>query len=349
MPRELLLTAPRELTLRSYEEAPLKPNEIRAQALLSGISHGTELNLYRGTSPFHDKRFDPELRLFVPSTEKPAYPMRLGYEWVGRVIEVGKAVTRFRPGDLVHLPFPHRETHTFTEDQRTSLGSIEPLPPGVTPEQAAFLALAGVALQAVHDAYIKVGNRVAIFGLGVIGLLTVQLARLNGAAWIDAVDPIARRRKLAEALGADRTLDPNACDVGREIKTASPHRGADVAIEVSGHYVALHEAIRSVRMAGRVVAAGYYQGEASALRLGEEWHHNRITMVSSMGVWNCPHREYPLWDRGRIHATVTELLASGRLSVDGFITHRIRFEQAAEAYALIDRRPEEVVKVVLMY
>jgi len=70
---------------------------------------------------------------------------------------------------------------------------------------------------------------VAIFGMGVIGLLAVQLARLDGALWIDAVDPLPHRRDLAEKFGADRTLDPGDCDVAREIKTASPQRGADVA------------------------------------------------------------------------------------------------------------------------
>jgi 2-desacetyl-2-hydroxyethyl bacteriochlorophyllide A dehydrogenase len=349
MPQELLLEGPRDLRLRSYDEAPLKSNQVRAQAIVSGISHGTELNLYRGTSPFHTRRFDPDLRLFVAADNRPTYPMKLGYEWVGRVVQVGPEVTSFQAGDLVHLPFSHRETHTFAQGDRTNYGVIAPLPAQLTPERAAVLALAGVALQAIHDAHIKLGDRVAIFGLGAIGLLAVQLARLNGAAWVVAVDPLPARRALAETFGADRSLDPTACDVGWEIKSASPHRGVDVAIEVSGQYPALHEAIRSVRMAGTVVAAGYYQGEGTALRLGEEWHHNRITMISSMGVWSCPHRDYPAWDRERIHQVAADLLASGRLRTDGLITHRIPFERAAEAYQLIDQRPAEVVKVVLTY
>jgi threonine dehydrogenase-like Zn-dependent dehydrogenase len=201
----------------------------------------------------------------------------------------------------------------------------------------------------VHDAHIKLGDRVAIFGLGVIGLLAVQLARLDGALWIDAVDPLPRRRALAEQFGADRTLDPAAGDVALAIKSSSPQRGADVAIELSGHDAALHEAMRSARVAGTVVAGGFYQGGAAALRLGEEWHHNRLTLISSMGVWGCPHRDYPAWDRARVHATAVELLASGRLRTDGLITHRFPFERAAEAYELIDRHPDEVVKVVLTY
>lgn len=349
MPQELLLVAPRQLEFAAYQEEPLRPNQVRAQAVLSGISHGTEMNLYRGTSPFDRKRFDPELRLFVPAPDHHPYPMRLGYEWVGRVVEIGAEVSRFRVGDLVHLPIAHRETRTFAEGERGILGPIEPLPPEIDPAQAIVLALAGVALQAIHDAHIKLGDRVAVFGLGAIGLLAVQLSHLNGAAWVDAIDPLPARRKLAETLGADRTLDPTTCDVGREIKSASPQHGADTAIEVSGHYSALHEAIRSVRMGGTVVAAGYYQGGGEALRLGEEWHHNRVTMISSMGAWGCPHRDHPAWDRGRVQQQAVELMRTGRLRADGLITHRFPFANAPEAYRLIDERPEDAVKVVLVY
>lgn len=349
MPQDLQLTGPRALQFGTYREAPLEPNQIRAQAVLSGISHGTELNIYRGTSPFQDKHFDTDLRLFLAGPDRIDYMNYLGYEWVGQVTEVGAEVTHLKPGDLIHMPLPHRETHTFVPEDWPNRGRIEALPPEVTPEQAILLALAGVALQTVHDARIKTGDRVVIFGLGAIGLLAVQLARITGAGWIDVVDPIAIRRDLAITYGADRALDPTACDVGYEIKSASEHRGADVAIEVSGHYAALHEAIRSVRKAGTIVAGGYYQGGGTALRLGEEWHHNRVTMLSSMAVWDCPHRDYPAWDRTRIHATVTDLLAQGRLTTEGIITHRIPFTQASDAYTLIDKHAEQTVKVVLTY
>jgi 2-desacetyl-2-hydroxyethyl bacteriochlorophyllide A dehydrogenase len=349
MPRKLKLNAPRQIDLIPYEERPLKGEEIRARAVLSGISHGTEMNLYRGTSPFNNQHFDTDMRLFQPGAESTDYSDYLGYEWVGRVTETGSQVQHLQVGDLIHMPLPHSETHTFIPQNVPNWGRIEALPPEVLAENAVCLALAGVALQAVHDAKIKVGDRVAIFGMGVIGLLTVQLARLTGAAWIDAVDLFPLRRKLALTFGADRALDPGVCDVGYEIKTISPERGADVAIEVSGHYSALHEAIRSARKSGTVVAAGYYQGGGTALRLGEEWHHNRITMVSSMAVWDNPHRDYPAWDRIRINASVTDLMATGRLRTDGLITHRIPFSRAHEAYELIDANPADVVKVVLTY
>ncbi len=348
MPLQLELVAPRQVRLADYTETPLRADEARADAIISGISHGTELNLYRGTSPFEDKEFDPDLRLFRPRSGRFPHPP-LGYEWVGRVTEVGTAVDHLRLGDLVHLLSPHRQTHTFDPKNAPYRGRLHALPPELSPDQAIFIALAGVALQAVHDAQIKLGDRVAIFGLGAIGLLAVQLARLDGAAWIDAIDPIAMRRHLALRFGADQALDPESGDVALAIKTASKHHGADVAIECSGHYAALHEAIRSVRKAGRVVAAGFYQGGGTALRLGEEWHHNRVTMVSSMAVWDCPHRHYPLWNRPRVEEVAIDLLASGRLRTDGLITHRLPFTRAAEAYELIDQHPAEAIKVVLTY
>jgi threonine dehydrogenase-like Zn-dependent dehydrogenase len=346
MPNELLLTGPRAIELAPYEDPPLKADQARAKAIVSGISHGTEIALYRGVSPFAGKRFDVDLRIFEPAADAQQYPMHLGYEWVGRVGSVGDEVRGIGVGDVVHATLPHRDTQTFTIADEPVAPCLV-VPAEIEPERMTLLQSAAIALQAVHDARIKVGDRVAVYGLGTFGLLAVQLARLSGAAWITAVDPIAGRRGLARGLGADCTLDPASCDAGREIKLAAGG-GVDVAIELSGQYAALHQAMRSVRLAGTVVAAGFYVGVGEDLRLGEEWHHNRLTLVGSMSGWGAPHRE-PGWDRRRLRATALDLVARGRLEVDAFVTHRIPFERAAEAYELIDRRPAEALRVVLTY
>jgi len=347
MPTDLFLTGERTLEQIPYEEIPLTSKQVRAQAVMSGISHGTEISLFRGTSPFHNKAFDPALRLFVEAASEKAYPAKLGYEWVGRVIEAGEDVQGFRVGDLVHLPFPHGQTRTFVPEELTHLGVTGPLPPSILPEQAIFLGTTSIALQAIHDAHIKVGDHVIVFGLGVLGLLTVQLARLNGAGWIDAVDPIASRRAMAETFGANRALDPIETDIGLALKSCA--KGADVAIEFSGSYAALHQAIRSVRMAGLVVAAGFYQGGGHELRLGEEWHHNRVSMVASIRGWGNAHRDHPMWDRSRLRQESISLIKDGRLNVGALLTHRIAFERAPDAYALIDSSSSDVLKVALQY
>jgi 2-desacetyl-2-hydroxyethyl bacteriochlorophyllide A dehydrogenase len=349
MPLELQLIAPRELAFVPYDDPPLQAGEVRARAISSGISHGTEMNLFTGNNPFVEQEFDRELRLFIPRKEPLSDSIFLGYEWVGEVIDVAPDVSRFKVGDRVHLPFRHRQTHTFQENMETSLSRVTPLPDGFLPEQGIFLALTGVALQAIHDAHIKLGDQVVVFGMGVIGLLAVQLARLNGAGWVAAVDPIRTRRELALSFAADAAYDPVSEDVAYAIKAKIPYHGADVAIEFSGIYQALNEAIRSVQMGGTVVSGGFYRGSGTSLTLGAEWHHNRVTLLSSMGVWGCPHRDHPTWNRERIHRTAIELLATNKLNIDGLITHRIPFEQAVEAYQLIGSHPEDAIKVILTY
>jgi 2-desacetyl-2-hydroxyethyl bacteriochlorophyllide A dehydrogenase len=336
MPRELLLTAPRSLELAEHEDRPLSEGDVRAEATASGISLGTELALYRGDSPFRVKRFDLGLRLFVDDAAT-AFPARLGYEWVGIVREVGAGVTAPRVGDRIHVTLPHGEAHTFAAAGPPWIV----LPDGVGNERATLLQSTAIVLQAVRDARISNGERVAVFGLGAFGLLAVQLARLEGAGFVVAVDPLAARCELALEYGADLALDPATTDIGLELKVYG--RAPDVAIEFSGRYEALQQALRSVRVEGLVVAAGFYAGDASALRLGEEWLHNRLTMVASMQGWGVPV------DRRELRASALRLLVDARLRTDELITHRFAFGAAPAAYASLDASRGDALRAVLVY
>jgi len=334
MPRELLLTAPRTIELAGYEDVPPGDGEILAETTMSGVSLGTELSLYRGSTPFTSKRFDTELRLIV---EDPgaAFPAQLGYEWVGVVRQVGAGVAALRPGERIHVTLPHRETQTFRADGPPWVA----LPDEVTDERATLLQSTAIALQAVRDAAVAAGDTIVVFGLGAFGLIALQLARLDGAGLVVAVDPLAARRELALAYGADLALDPTSCDVGLELKSSG--RAADAAIEFSGRYEALQAALRSVRIEGLVVAAGFYAGEATALRLGEEWLHNRLRMVASMQGWGVPV------DRRELRTSALELLA--RVRIDELLTHTFRFDEAPAAYAALDASSSEALRGVFRY
>jgi len=197
----------------------------------------------------------------------------------------------------------------------------------------------------VLDADIHIGETVVVFGLGVPGQLVAQLARLNGARVV-AVDGIAARRDLALQLGADVVLDPGSDNVAERVKELTGGRGADVAIEITGNYRALQEAIRSVAYNSRVCVAGFFQGEGAGLSLGEEFHHNRVQIVSSQisGVGaSLQHR----WDRYRLTSTAIALATSGRLQVIPLITHTVDLADAAGAYQMLDERPREALQVVL--
>jgi 2-desacetyl-2-hydroxyethyl bacteriochlorophyllide A dehydrogenase len=353
MPRTLILEGPRQVRLADHPTRPLRLGEIRLRALLSGISHGTELSLYRGTSAFTDKVFDRGLRAFVApqAGSVAAYPVTLGYEMVGEVTQVAPDVTEVKVGDLVHTGTPHQEETVL--DVAASLEATYPLvklPSPERPERAVFISLTAVALQAVHDAELKLGDAVSVHGLGAIGLLTVQMCRLEGIQQVFAVDPDPARRKLAADLGATHVLDPAGDPpLGLRIRELNGGTGVDVAIEVAGSDQALQGALAAAGLGATVVAAGFYQGGAAHLRLGEEFHHNRLSLIASIGAWGAPDRHAPLWDRRRVMATAIRLLYTDRVSVQGLLGRRFPFDQAPEAYRWIDTHPQDTVKVALTY
>jgi len=261
----------------------------------------------------------------------------------GVVVAVGPAVRGFRPGDRVHGEWKHRQTALMPES------ALYPVASGVDDETMVFSDPARFALAGIHDASIKLGDRVAVFGLGAIGLLAVQMARLDGAAQTFAVDPVQSRLELARRLGADLALDPTACDTGLAIKEATAGAGVDVALEISGVYAALQQAIRCVHREGLVVTVSFYGDPTGHLDLASEWHHNRVTLRSSMPVWGCTHRSQPMWGLARLERYAVELLAQRKLEVKPLIGSRVPFERAAEAYAMIDRQRGEGVKTLLTY
>jgi threonine dehydrogenase-like Zn-dependent dehydrogenase len=123
-------------------------------------------------------------------------------------------------------------------------------------------------------------------------------------------------------------------------------RGADATIEASGSAKALHEAVRATAYSARVVALGFFQGEAQGLWLGEEFHHNRISLVCSQISNVDPALSYR-WDRIRLIHTIMDLQAKDALNLRPVITHIIPFKQAAQGFRILDETPEQALQVVL--
>ena len=340
--RLVAFRAPGDVALVEYEERAPGPGEALVRTLYSGISAGTELTAYRGTNPYLGKRWDAETRLFVEGEPTFAYPLEAwGYEQVGAVEAVGADVTAVAVGDVVWGIWGHRSAAVLAEARLA--GHV--LPAGSRPLCGVFPRIGAVALNAVLDADVHVGETVAVFGQGVPGLIATQLARLNGGTVV-AVDRIARRLELAHALGAAAVVDASAEPVAETVKGLTDGRGADVVIELTGSAAALHEAIRSAAYAARVVTAGFEQGDATGLRLGEEFHHNRIELVSSQ-ISNVAPRLSQRWSVDRLERTVLDLHAQGRLELEPLISHVVAAEDVADAFRLLDERPDEAVQVVL--
>jgi 2-desacetyl-2-hydroxyethyl bacteriochlorophyllide A dehydrogenase len=334
--------APREVEVVSEPDEELAPGQVRIRTLYSGISAGTELTAYRGSNPYLTKQWDPERRLFVDGASSVEYPLNgWGYEEVGEVVEVADDVTDVKVGDRIWGTWGHRSDKVQTAEY--AAGRV--LSPTADPRLGIFSHIGAIALNVVLDADIHIGETVAVFGLGVPGQIVAQLARLNGARVI-GVDGIAARRQLALDLGTDLVLDPGDGEVAERIKAETGGRGADVSLEVSGNYAALHEAIRSVAYSSRVCAAGFMQGDGVGLRLGEEFHHNRVQVVSSQISGLAPSLQHR-WDRYRLAKTAIDLAVDGRLKLLELISHEVPLTEAAAAFSMLDENPREALQVVL--
>jgi threonine dehydrogenase-like Zn-dependent dehydrogenase len=153
--------------------------------------------------------------------------------------------------------------------------------------------------------------------------------------------------RVWKKLGASMTI--NARDnPAEQIKAMTKGLGADICIEVSGSTRALHEAIRAVAYSARVVAMGFFQGEAQGLFLGNEFHHNRINLVCSQISGVAPEISNR-WTKLRLWQTAVRLQAEGLFDLRPVITHRAAFEQAGDLFKTIDEKPDEVVHAVLEF
>ena len=320
----------RSVELRNEEIADPGPDEVRVRAALSAISHGTEMLVYRG-------EVDADLALDLPTLAGGyGFPLKYGYASVGHVVAVGRDVHTVREGDLVFALHPHQDEYVLGESL------VRPLPRNTTPERGVFLANLETAINVVLDAKPRLGEAVAVFGQGVVGLLVTQLLRRSGARVV-AVEPSPLRRSFAERCGAEAAIAPSDFAL---LRTLTGGRGADIAIDASGSPSGLQAAIDSVALEGTVVVCSWYGEKPVPLDLGGRFHRGRVRLVSSQ-VGRIDPSLAPRWDRERRLELATSLL--GELMLSELITHRIPFARAAEAYALLDDRAAETVQVVLDY
>ena len=340
------LAGPRRISLEPCPPDPLGPGQVRVRTCYSGISAGTELTLYRGSNPRLSKDWDDAARMFVPrQTPVPLPAGRLG-------LRGGRRGRRGRAGG--HRPAPRAAASGASGGTGPRPCSpptrSAPLPAGLDPLAAVFARPGAIALTAVLAGDLHLGDWVGVFGQGVIGLLATRLAVLSGARVV-AVDPVpdpAGARRPATA--PDPPWTPTPTSAAAVLRQATDGRGADVCLELSGAYPALHEAIRSTAHAGRVVAAGFYQGQADGLGLGEEFHHNRVQLVAAQVSGPTPAPSMAgRWTGDRVAQTFMDLVADRSVDPLPLVSHVVDASAVADALALLDRGAGDVLQVVLRF
>ncbi len=325
--------------LKDWPEPSPAPDEVKLKVAASGIC-GTDIHIINGRWPCRP-------------------PVVLGHEFCGTVAEVGRLVKRFKPGDRVVAANPARTCgmcrhcrggNAFMCLERISAGYMidgafaqylciagqqcHHLPDNVSFRQAVLGEPLSVAVRAVIErSEVHSGDLVLISGPGCIGLLSMLIAKLEGAKVIVAgVAKDTRRLELARALGADLVVDASSQDLLEVVKSLSKGDGADLVYECAGATASLDLCLDAVRKAGTVVQAGVYPGRV-------ETELNRVVMkelrfIGTYGyVWKS-------WRRS------LRLLSEGRVNAEALVSHEFPLSRFEDAFRTAQGLGDPAVKVI---
>ncbi len=338
--RSLFFIAPGCVDVRDEALPAPAAGEVVVQTLASAISPGTEMLVYRGQAPI-DLAMDDTISALAGSF---AFPLKYGYAAAGRVIDLGPGVD---PGwrDRTVFAFNPHESHFVAR-----LGDLLPVPDGLDPEAALCLPNVETAVNFLLDGAPLIGEQVAVFGQGIVGLLTTALlARLPLASLI-TLDRYPLRREASVSLGAHTSLDPTTpaalTDLRSHLQADRSYAGADLTYELSGAPAALDQAIAITGFNGRVVIGSWYGQKHADLNLGGRFHRSRIRLISSQVSTLTPEL-LGRWTKSRRLQVAWQMLRA--IKPARFITHRFPLAEAARAYALIDQHPDECIQVILTH
>ena len=341
-----------ECCVKEFPDPVPGPGQVRVKMMATGIC-GSDLHLYHMGKEQAEKRGDR-----IP-----------GHEPCGIVDSVGHGVKKVKEGDRVtvyhylgcgYCDYCASGSMMWCREARGYGGPVDGshadfviaderncvlMPDSISFIDGAFIACpGGTAYSSMQKLGVRTGSTVAVFGLGAIGQIAAQMAKIAGASFVAAVDPIALRREVAKNAGADMVLDPTAGDTGMELKKAAKDLGLDVVIETSASYEALHQAIRGLAFGGTVAFVGWSKECTGGLDFGAEAHFNIPNLIFARACSD-PNRDHPRWSFARIMDTCWEWLSEGRFQCEEIVSPVVPFAESAQAYQDMDLHPENSVKL----
>jgi 2-desacetyl-2-hydroxyethyl bacteriochlorophyllide A dehydrogenase len=334
--RTLYFTGPGAVEVRHGSVSDPDPGEVLVDTVASGISPGSELLVYRGECPA-DMPVDESLDALSGTFE---YPVQYGYAAVGEVAATGRDVDADWVGRRVFAFEPHADRFT------APLDAVVPVEDGVSAHEATLLPSVETATNLALDGRPRVGERVVVFGAGLVGLCTTHVLSGFPLEELVVVEPMATRRELARTLGADRVVAPEAVDGAVEELADCGAAGADLVYELSGRPSTLDAAIDAVGYDGRVVVGSWYGTKRAAVDLGGAFHRDRISVESSQ-VSTLDPALRGRWSKDRRFDVAFEQLRA--LDTDALLTETVPFADAADAYRRLDEGALDAPHVVLTY
>lgn len=328
--RKIVFEAPYQVALHE-EDAALKPaaGELLVETQYSLISTGTELACLSGGEDWF---------------QMPATP---GYCCVSRVLEAGAGMEEYRPGDLVF----HYGMHTrYQLTSPNPWNLIAKVPEGVDLRLIPMVRMATIAFTSIRVSDIQLGDLVVVSGLGLVGIMAAQLAKLSGATVI-GIDPAPHRRALAEQVGVDRAVAPDAAEDA--VKELGRGFGANTVIEATGIPACAESCLKLVGYHGEMILLGTPRGgyETKLANVLRCVHLDEMGCVTLKGAheWRLPIQR----DRFTKHSIERntyicfDLIAKDQLHVAELISREIAPEQAPDTYLELNRDRNACLGVII--
>lgn len=329
--------APRSVSVGETDVPSPRNGELLIKTRYSAVSPGQETRVFRGETSAPDGAGK------TGASARTQYPQKSGAALVGEVIAVGNPQDREWLGQQVFAYHPHQSHLVLERSECLKIPENTPL------ERALFLANMESALNIVLDINPLIGERVMVFGLGIVGLLTTALLNHYPLAELITADPLPLRREKSLELGAGLAIDPQDQRAFAALKECLFHadaEGLDVAVEVSGKISALNQAIQMTGSSGRIIIGSRYGKTTETVDLNDQFLSNHIRLIASVpdthglftgGRWNRERRLQLAWD----------WLA--RLQPEQFITHRYALSACQDAYELLHGRQSHALQVIFRY
>lgn len=317
-----------KVDIESFDLPAVKDNEVLVASECTLISPGTERAFLLG----------------LPNA-MGRYPSRPGYSNIGKIVDVGNGVSGFSVGDRVASTHGHSSHFIAYPNRLLKVASTD-----VSSEEAVFFNLSAIALQGVRKARIELGESALVIGQGLIGLLALQLAKLNGAVPVIAADLTDSRLELSKSIGADHILNPEDRDFSDRLQSATMGKGPAIVIEATGHPDAITTALSAAGWGARVVLLASTRGETPKVNFYRDVHKKGLVLYGAHNSIRPRQESSPnFWtseDDGRL---MLSLIAHKRFNVAPLISHRVAGHDAPKAYQLLMEWNPGLLGVVLQW
>lgn len=336
--QQAVIVEPLRIEVREAELGVPGANQVLVRTEASAVSAGTELAVYTGT---HQWLRDPTL----PEWK---FPFRPGYSAAGTVVAVGAGVSGWEPGDRVCYPGNHASAEILTLGHER--GRLWRLPNQMKADEAAWGCIARYGMGAAIRTGLTLGRSAAVVGLGIIGQFSLRSMIAAGAWPVVGIDGVRMRRAAAAAAGADFVIDPADGPVRQQLDRVLRGQGAEIVADATGIPEALPAAMNLACDGGQVVVVGSPRGRAQQVNFYDDLHRRYLEVSGAHGNMLFEPggaRLTGAWDVDKAQNWLLAAVSTGRISLAGLVTQRVRADQLARAYEGLLNDKEHFLGVVL--